>query len=126
MIEFMRSHYYDSAVAQYIHPKHEFKVKLKERDKNIFFEEVESDLNKLDKIIDDLEPEMRMPVLIKKYIKQNAKVIAFNVDPSFNDAIDGLMYIRISDLPESTINPVLEEMSEQIRKENENNKPENQ
>ncbi|WP_285270257.1 lysophospholipid acyltransferase family protein [Kaistella rhinocerotis] len=125
MIEFMRSHYYDSAVAQYIHPKKEFKVKLKDRDKHLFFDEVESDLNKLDKIIDDLEPEMRMPVLIKKYIKQNAKVISFNVDPSFNDAIDGLMYIRISDLPESTIKPVLEEMSEQMRKE-ENNAAENQ
>lgn len=125
MIEFMRSHYYDSAVAQYIHPKHEFKVKLKDRDKNLFFEEVESDLNKLDKIIDDLEPEMRLPVLIKKYIKQNAKVISFNVDPSFNDAIDGLMYIRISELPESTIKPVLEEMSEQIRRE-ENNGVDNQ
>ena len=112
MIEFMRSHYYDSAVAQYIHPKKEFKVKLKDRDKHLFFDEVESDLNKLDKIIDDLEPEMRLPVLIKKYIKQNAKVISFNVDPSFNDAIDGLMYIRISELPESTIKPVLEEMSE--------------
>jgi len=87
---------------------------------------MESDLNKLDKIIDDLEPELRLPVLIKKYIKQNAKVIAFNVDPNFNDAIDGLMYIRISDLPESTIKPVLEEMSEQIRKEQENNTPENQ
>ena len=87
---------------------------------------MESDLNKLDKIIDDLEPELRMPVLIKKYIKQNAKVIAFNVDPNFNDAIDGLMYIRISDLPESTIKPVLEEMSEQIRKEQENNSSENQ
>ena len=125
MIEFMRSHYYDSAVAQYIHPKHEFKVKLKDRDKNLFFDEVESDLNKLDKIIDDLEPEMRLPVLIKKYIKQNAKVISFNVDPSFNDAIDGLMYIRISELPESTIKPVLEEMSEQIRRE-ENNEVDNQ
>jgi len=125
MIEFMRSHYYDSAVAQYIHPKKEFKVKLKDRDKHLFFDEMESDLNKLDKIIDDLEPEMRMPVLIKKYIKQNAKVISFNVDPSFNDAIDGLMYIRISDLPESTIKPVLEEMSEQMRKE-ENNSAENQ
>ena len=117
MIEFMRSHYYDSAVAQYIHPKKEFKVKLKDRDKNLFFEEVESDLNKLDKIIDDLEPEMRLPVLIKKYIKQNAKVVSFNVDPNFNDAIDGLMYIRISELPESTIKPVLDEMSEQIQKE---------
>jgi len=115
MIEFMRSNYYDSAVAQYIHPKHEFKVHLKERDKHLFFDEVESDLNKLDRIIDDLEPEMRLPVLIKKYIKQNAKVISFNVDPSFNDAIDGLMYIRISELPESTIKPVLEEMSDQIR-----------
>ena len=125
MIEFMRSHYYDSAVAQYIHPKHEFKVKLKDRDKHLFFDEVESDLNKLDKIIDDLEPEMRLPVLIKKYIKQNAKVISFNVDPSFNDAIDGLMYIRISELPESTIKPVLEEMSEQIQKE-ENNHVDNQ
>lgn len=117
MIEFMRSNYYDSAVAQYIHPKHEFKVHLKERDKHLFFDEVESDLNKLDRIIDDLEPEMRLPVLIKKYIKQNAKVISFNVDPSFNDAIDGLMYIRISELPESTIKPVLEEMSDQIRSE---------
>lgn len=125
MIEFMRSHYYDSAVAQYIHPKHDFKVKLKDRDKHLFFDGVESDLNKLDKIIDDLEPEMRMPVLIKKYIKQNAKVISFNVDPTFNDAIDGLMYIRISELPESTIKPVLEEMSEQIRCE-ENNEADNQ
>ena len=125
MIEFMRSNYYDSAVAQYIHPKKEFKVKLKDRDKHLFFDEVESDLNKLDKIIDDLEPEMRLPVLIKKYIKQNAKVISFNVDPSFNDAIDGLMYIRISELPESTIKPVLEEMSEQMRSE-ENNSSENQ
>ena len=121
MIEFMRSNYYDSAVAQYIHPKHEFKVKLRDRDKNIFLDEMKSDLNKLDKIIDDLEPEMRLPVLIKKYIKQNAKVISFNVDPTFNDAIDGLMYIRISDLPESTIKPVLEEMSDQLREEQERN-----
>lgn len=125
MIEFMRSNYYDSAVAQYIHPKKEFKVTLKDRDKHLFFDEVESDLNKLDKIIDDLEPQMRLPVLIKKYIKQNAKVISFNVDPNFNGAIDGLMYIRISELPESTIKPVLEEMSEQIRRE-ENNPTENQ
>ncbi|WP_417431255.1 lysophospholipid acyltransferase family protein [Halpernia sp.] len=126
MIEYMRSHYYDSAVAQYVHPKNEFKVILKERDKHLFFEDIDSDLNKLDKIIDDLEPEMRLPVLIKKYIKQNAKVIAFNVDPTFNDAIDGLMYIRISDLPESTIKPVLEEMSEHYRREQDNIETENQ
>lgn len=117
MIEFIRSHYFDPAVAQYVHPKNEYKVHLSERDKSLFFEDLDNDLNKFDKLIDDFEPEMRLPVLIKKYIKQNAKVIAFNVDPNFNDAIDGLMYIRISDLPESTIKPVLDELSEQLNKE---------
>lgn len=121
MIEFMRSNYYDSVVAQYVHPKNEYKVRLKERDKLLFFEGIESDLNKFDKLIDDFEPEMRMPVLIKKYIKQNARVISFNVDPNFNDAIDGLMYIRISDLPESTIKPVLEEMAEYYKNLDEEN-----
>jgi len=112
IIEFMRSHYYDPVVGQYIHPKNKYKVRLSERDKLMFFEGLNNDLNKFDKLIDDFEPQMRMPVLIKKYIKQNAKVISFNVDPNFNDAIDGLMYIRIRDLPEETIKPVLEEMGE--------------
>ena len=121
MIEFMRSHYFDPVVAQYVHPKNDYKVYLSERDKSLFFEGLDDDLNKFDKLIDDFEPEMRLPVLIKKYIKQNAKVVAFNVDPNFNDAIDGLMYIRISDLPEGTIKPVLEEMSEQLKNCEKNN-----
>ncbi|WP_029034486.1 GNAT family N-acyltransferase [Salinimicrobium terrae] len=117
MIEFMRSHYYDPYVAQYIRPKKEFKVKLKDGDKDFIFDETQADLNKFDRIIDEVEPgSMRLPVLIKKYIKQNAKVIAFNVDPLFNDAVDGLMYIRISDLPESTVRPVMEEFQQELER----------
>src|SRR5690554_107033 len=110
MIEFMKSNYYDPYIAQYVHPKKEFKVKLKDADKDFVFDETEADLVKFDRIIDELEPgTLRLPVLIKKYIKQNAKVVAFNVDPLFNNAVDGLMYIRIADLPESTVKPVMEE-----------------
>lgn len=112
MVEFMRSHYFDPFVAQFVHPKNEFKVKINEIDKDVFFDEAEDDLNKFDKLIDELEPSLRLPVLIKKYFKQNARVIAFNVDPKFNDSIDGLMYIRIKDLPEETIRPVLEELQQ--------------
>jgi putative hemolysin len=115
MIEFMKSHYYDPFVAQYIKPKKEFKVKLKDADKDFVFDASEADLNKFDRIIDELEPEsIRLPVLIKKYIKQNAKVIAFNVDPLFNNSVDGLMYIRIADLPESTVKPVMEEFQKEL------------
>lgn len=117
MIEFMKSHYYDPYVAQYITPKKEYKVKLKDADKDFIFDESKADLNKFDKIIDEVEPgALRLPVLIKKYIKQNAKVVAFNVDPLFNNAVDGLMYIRIADLPESTVKPVMEEFQAELEK----------
>jgi hypothetical protein len=42
-------------------------------------------------------------------VKQNARLVAFNVDPKFNNAIDGLMYIKVADIPESTVKPVMEE-----------------
>ena len=117
MIEFMKSNYYDPYIAQYIHPKKEYKVKLKDADKDFIFNETEADLNKFDKIIDELEPgSLRLPVLIKKYIKQNAKVVAFNVDPLFNNAVDGLMYIRIADIPESTMKPVMEEFQKELER----------
>ena len=115
MIEFMKSHYYDPYVAQYVHPKKEFKVKLKDADKDFVFDATEADLNKFDKIIDEVEPgALRLPVLLKKYIKQNAKLVAFNVDPLFNNSVDGLMYIKIADLPESTVKPVMEEFQAEL------------
>ncbi|GIZ07750.1 lysophospholipid acyltransferase family protein [Flavobacterium sp. UMI-01] len=117
MIQFMKSNYYDPYIAQYIHPKKAYKVKLKDADKDFIFNETEADLNKFDKIIDELEPGvLRLPVLIKKYIKQNARVVAFNVDPLFNNAIDGLMYIRIEDIPESTMKPVMEEFQAELER----------
>ncbi|MBZ9777661.1 lysophospholipid acyltransferase family protein [Psychroflexus sp. CAK8W] len=119
MIEFMKSNYYDPYVAQYVRPKKEFKVKLKDADKDFVFDSTQANLNKFDKFIEEIEPgNLRLPVLIKKYIKQNAKVVAFNVDPLFNNAIDGLMYIRIEDIPESTVKPVMEEFQAELEQQN--------
>ena len=117
MIEFMKSHYYDPYLAQYIHPKKEYKVKLNDADKDFVFDASKADMVKFDKIIDELEPgNLRMPVLLKKYVKQNARLVAFNVDPKFNNAIDGLMYIRIADLPDSTVKPVMEEFQAELER----------
>ena len=43
-------------------------------------------------------------------------MVAFNVDPLFNNAVDGLMYIRISDIPESTMKPVMEEFQAELER----------
>ena len=117
MIEFMKSHYYDPYIAQYIYPKKEFKVKLKDGDKDFVFDATKADMQKFDKIIDEIEPgALRIPVLIKKYVKQNARLVAFNVDPKFNNAVDGLMYIKVSDIPESTVKPVMEEFQAELER----------
>ncbi|MCF2874909.1 MULTISPECIES: GNAT family N-acyltransferase [unclassified Tenacibaculum] len=117
MIEFMKSHYYDPYVAQYIHPKKEFKVSLKDADKDFVFDATKADMQKFDKIIDEIEPgALRIPVLIKKYVKQNARLVAFNVDPKFNNAVDGLMYIKVADIPDSTVKPVMEEFQAELER----------
>ena len=117
MIGFMKSNYYDPYVAQYVHPKKDYKVRLKDEHKDYIFDASKVDMNKFDKLIDEIEPgSLRLPVLLKKYVKQNARLVAFNVDPKFNNAIDGLMYIRISDLPESTVKPVMEEFQAALEK----------
>jgi putative hemolysin len=117
MIEFMKSHYYDPYIAQYIRPKKEYKVKLKDADKDFVFDSTKADMQKFDKIIDEIEPgALRIPVLIKKYVKQNARLVAFNVDPKFNNAVDGLMYIKVSDIPDSTVKPVMEEFQAELER----------
>lgn len=117
MVEFVKRHYYDPEVAQHIKPKRPFKSKLTANERELLDSLSADDLNKIDKFIDELEPGgMRFPVLLKKYIKQNAKIVGFNVDPDFNNSVDGLMYIDINDLPDQTIKPVMEELEEAAKK----------
>jgi putative hemolysin len=45
-----------------------------------------------DALVSQLEKDGRgMPVLLRQYLKLNARVLGFNVDPSFGDALDALM-----------------------------------
>lgn len=104
MVEYLLSHSGDAAIAELIKPKKPFKSKLNPEYREAIFNMSGDDLNKFDRLIEDLEPGgNRLPVLIKKYLKQNAKMVCFNVDPLFNNSLDGFMYIRVSDLPEETM-----------------------
>lgn len=62
-------------------------------------------------IIDHIRPEhIQFPVLMKQYIRQNARFLGFNLDPDFNDALDGLMILDIADVPSHTIELLHREM----------------
>jgi hypothetical protein len=117
IIEFVRRYYFDAEMAPHIIPRKKYKVELDEADSSFIFNIAKSDLNRFDKFIEDLEPgNARVPVLLKKYIKQNVKIVAFNVDPKFNNCLDGFMYVDIKNLPEQTIKPVLDELEKEQQK----------
>lgn len=112
IISFMQSNYYDYDFARYIKPKNMFRVNISKDDYDIIFNNC-SDISRLDNIIKDIEPsEFRMPVLLKKYVKLNGKIISFNVDPKFNDALDGLLILDLFQVPIDTITSLSKEIND--------------
>jgi len=47
----------------------------------------------------ELEAERRgMPVLLRQYLKLNAKLLGFSVDPAFGHVLDGLVVVDLLDV----------------------------
>jgi len=112
IINFMKANYYDHEFARLITPRNTFRVPVSKDDTDVIFEK-SNDLNKLDKFIQDIESdEFRMPVLLKKYIKLNGKIIGFNVDPKFNNALDGLLILDLFQVPIDTITSLSKEIND--------------
>ncbi|PKP37813.1 MAG: hemolysin [Bacteroidetes bacterium HGW-Bacteroidetes-15] len=112
IINFMKANYYDHEFARFIAPRNTFRVHISKDDTDVIFEK-SNDLNKLDKFIQDIETdEFRMPVLLKKYIKLNGKIIGFNVDPKFNNALDGLLILDLFQVPIDTITSLSKEIND--------------
>lgn len=104
MVKFILAHHYNGDLARYIRPRKSYKFKNKSTDLDSMIEIMDNDLGKLDKTIAGLDPIIPgIPVLLKKYLKQNAKIIGFNLDSEFNDCLDGLIVLDVNDVPENTI-----------------------
>ena len=99
-------------MAEYVKPKKKFKIKVKALDHESLLESAGENIYKMDKIISDIEPSNNtIPVLLKKYIKQNANIIGFNIDPKFNDALDGLMILDLNNAPEETLETMKKDLN---------------
>lgn len=94
IVEFIRTYFFDEDKAKLIKPRKNFILKHdKMVDREVFIDVADRDINKIEKIITDIEPGYRIPVLLRKYLEMNGKIIGFNVDPKFNDCLDGLLIV---------------------------------
>jgi len=114
LIDFIRKNYFHDEYSQYVKPRKAFKVDYENIDYLSILHSTNGDIAKLDRIIEDIEPShFKIPVLVKKYLKQNAKILEFNVDARFNMSLDGLILLDLHDIPLNSIQLLTKEMKKE-------------
>ena len=102
LAETMSMHYYDNNQAKLVAatnplPEH------KNQKWNANLLSALADIQLLSKVITRMEEGKGIPVLLRQYIGLNGKLVSFNVDPDFNNALDGLIVVDLSKVPEKTL-----------------------
>ena len=64
---------------------------------------VAADVDELDALIARIEGRQGIPVLLRQYLRLNATLLGFNIDPAFGDALDALMMVDLTKLPVETL-----------------------
>ena len=113
IIRYIMANFFDYKQAGFVKPRNRFKVTTKDQHLNAALENLTPDLHSLDKFIGDIDLyNSGLPILLKKYLGLNARIIAFNVDPKFNNCVDGLILLDIFDIPKATIESLSKEVNE--------------
>ena len=101
VVTYAQQHLQVKQFAGLIHPRKRFKLSLRNEKKvATLLGGIDSDIEKLDKLIQETDKGLRLPILLKKYIGLNAKLISFNVDPLFNNCLDGFIFLDYHQIPQ--------------------------
>jgi len=112
IMQYIRAHNFDVRLARHVRPRLRYHVPGFNVDEEVILENTE-DLNKFDRFIKEVEPnDSAMPVLLKRYLKLNGKIIGFNLDPKFNNALDGMLVLDLYDVPLETISSLSKEIED--------------
>jgi putative hemolysin len=107
LVAYIRHNHYDKAMSKMVKPRKKFKYKYTGEDKKLLLEKHRDDIKTLDNFIGEIETNhSKIPVLVKKYLKLKGKIISFNVDPKFNNSLDGFLVLNINDIPDEAFDMV--------------------
>ncbi|WP_456296249.1 lysophospholipid acyltransferase family protein [Vibrio sp. AK197] len=62
-----------------------------------------NDVQRLSKVLSRIDEGRTVPVLLRHYLGLNGKIVSFNLDAQFNHALDGLIMVDLTQVPEKTL-----------------------
>lgn len=105
IVDYVMNNCFDSEMAVHIKPRNKFVPQLDKRvDSDIITSSSENSISRVEQVVSDLDNGYKIPVLLKKYLEINARIIGFNVDPDFNDCLDGLIMLDVYNIPAEFVN----------------------
>lgn len=111
LIDYIKANHWNAELARYVVPRNGVGALGRPAvDEEMIRRIVSTD--EIDKLIRDVEPSGQgMPVLMKKYLQLGGRVMGFNIDPLFNDALDAMLILDLCDVPKDKIDMVAREFA---------------
>ena len=104
MVYFIRENHFAKEFGSHVVPRTPFHPDFLRSDPKYLISDRVDTLEKFDRFMLRLSNgKYRLPTLVKKYLKMNCKIIAFNVDPEFNYCVDGLVLLDINQITRSEL-----------------------
>jgi putative hemolysin len=101
MMAFLRSTRAEDRLARLVAPRNPPAARRGRPDLRSLAHVVGRNMDRVDELVREVEGgERGMPVLLRQYLKLNARVIAFNVDEAFGDVLDALMLVDLRTVDE--------------------------
>ena len=100
MTTWLRLHTFLPELAQNIQPRYPLQLKP-DRGRELRLVLAGTDIvEELSTLLADVDPQRRgVPVLLKQYLKLGGKILGFNRDPQFNQALDALILVDLEQTP---------------------------
>ncbi|WP_281671265.1 lysophospholipid acyltransferase family protein [Rikenella microfusus] len=111
LIDYIKANHWNAELARYVVPRNGVGALGRPAvDEEMIRRIVSTD--EIDKLIRDVEPSGQgIPVLMKKYLQLGGRVMGFNIDPLFNDALDAMLILDLCDVPKDKIDMVAREFA---------------
>ena len=116
MVYYVTTVHTNEEMSKLFHPKTPFVPNFNKCDIKVLMEKNMETVDKFDRYLMKLSNgDYRMPTLFKKYLKINSKFLCFNVDPDFNDTLDGLLLLKFTDYPKEELDMMLKDIAAEDR-----------
>lgn len=95
IVEYLKANSVEAGLARHVKPRHPFHAG-KPADRDGADLSGLGDIEDLSRAIERIEPDHKgVPILLKHYLKLGGRVLGFNTDEQFGDALDGLILVDL-------------------------------